>query len=154
MKRVNFTSSLSLASKGSSFGKLHGQVFVSARFLSSSTSSPAADHHIRETFHKLPCDGHVLAEYVWIGTALKKRFFLTDIFENLQGGTGQDLRSKIKTLKKRPEKPEELPIWNYDGSSTDQAPGDNSEVTLIPRRIFRHPFHVGPHILVRFYRRD
>ena len=78
MKRVNFTSSLSLASKGSSFGKLHGQVFVSARFLSSSTSSPAADHHIREAFHKLPCDGYVLAEYVWIGTALKKRFFIID----------------------------------------------------------------------------
>lgn len=126
MKRATLASTFSSATKG----KFHGHVFVSARFLSSSTSSPAADHHIRETFHKLPCGDHVLAEYVWIG------------------GSGQDLRSKTRTLKKRPEKPEELPIWNYDGSSTGQAPGDNSEVTLIPRRIFKHPLHIGPHILV------
>jgi len=127
MKRVSLSSALLNQTVRSSSSI--GQVF-SARFLSSSTSSPAAVHHIRETFHKLPCEGYVLAEYVWIG------------------GSGQDLRSKIKTLKKTVHKPEELPIWNYDGSSTGQAPGDNSEVTLIPRRIFRHPFHVGPHILV------
>lgn len=26
--------------------------------------------------------------------------------------------------------PKKLPKWNYDGSSTDQAPGDDSEVIL------------------------
>ena len=32
-----------------------------------------------------------------------------------------------------PKKPEDLPVWNYDGSSTGQAPGDDSEVYLVPR---------------------
>lgn len=59
------------------------------------------------------------AEYVWIG------------------GSGQDVRSKARTLTKMPEKPEDLPHWNYDGSSTGQAPGTDSEVYLIPRCIFR-----------------
>lgn len=36
--------------------------------------------------------------------------------------------------------PQELPHWNYDGSSTGQAPGHDSEVHLIPRSIFRDPF--------------
>ena len=53
------------------------------------------------------------------------------------GGTGQDLRSKARTLSKMPTKPEDLPHWNYDGSSTGQAPGTDSEVLLIPRAIFR-----------------
>lgn len=35
---------------------------------------------------------------------------------------------------------ETLPKWNFDGSSTNQAPGDDSEVILTPRRIFVDPF--------------
>ena len=34
----------------------------------------------------------------------------------------------------------EIPIWNYDGSSTNQATGSNSEVLLVPRALFRDPF--------------
>jgi len=37
---------------------------------------------------------------------------------------------------------ENLPKWNYDGSSTDQAPGDDSEVILKPCRIFKDPFRL------------
>lgn len=33
-----------------------------------------------------------------------------------------------------------LPKWNFDGSSTGQAPGDDSEVILRPCRIFIDPF--------------
>jgi hypothetical protein len=33
-----------------------------------------------------------------------------------------------------------LPKWNFDGSSTGQAPGDDSEVILRPCRIFKDPF--------------
>lgn len=43
---------------------------------------------------------------------------------------------------------EELPTWNYDGSSTGQAPGDDSEVFLIPRAIYKDPFRGGDNILV------
>lgn len=61
----------------------------------------------------------VQAEYVWIG------------------GSGQDLRCKTRTLDSKPESVEELPLWNYDGSSTGQAPGDDSEVMLRPVKIYK-----------------
>lgn len=37
---------------------------------------------------------------------------------------------------------ETLPQWNFDGSSTGQAPGDDSEVMLRPCRIFKDPFRI------------
>ena len=43
---------------------------------------------------------------------------------------------------------QELPIWNFDGSSTGQAPGHDSEVYLVPRAIFKDPFRGGENILV------
>ena len=42
----------------------------------------------------------------------------------------------------------DLPKWNFDGSSTGQAPGEDSEVILVPRAIFKDPFKAGDHILV------
>jgi hypothetical protein len=57
-------------------------------------------------------------------------------------------RPQSRTLNKVPTKPEDLPTWNYDGSSTGQAPGDDSEVYLVPRAIFRDPFRGGDNILV------
>jgi len=32
--------------------------------------------------------------------------------------------------------PNKLSAWNYDGSSTGQAPGNDSEVTIKPRAVF------------------
>ncbi len=64
------------------------------------------DPAILPRFLSLPQNGKVAAEYVWLG------------------GSGADLRSKTRTLDKLPKSPEELPIWNYDGSSTGQAPGE------------------------------
>jgi glutamine synthetase len=78
--------------------------------------------------------GKVQAEYVWIG-----------------GGKttgGFDLRCKTKTLNSRPVSVAELPVWNYDGSSTNQAPGEDSEVLLRPVAIFADPFRGGDNILV------
>lgn len=48
--------------------------------------------------------GMVVAEYVWIG------------------GKGDDMRSKSKTLTESPKSVKDLPVWNYDGSSTGKAP--------------------------------
>ncbi|KAK1277615.1 Glutamine synthetase cytosolic isozyme 1 [Acorus gramineus] len=44
------------------------------------------------------------------------------------GGSGLDLRSKARTISGPVSDPSELPKWNYDGSSTGQAPGQDSEV--------------------------
>lgn len=64
------------------------------------------------------------------------------------GGTGADLRSKTKILNKLPEKIEDYPVWNYDGSSTGQAPGDDSEVFLVARAVYKDPFRGGDNVLV------
>jgi glutamine synthetase len=67
-------------------------------------------------------DDSVLAEYVWVDAV---------------GNT----RSKTRTLTAdKAASVESLPSWNFDGSSTDQAPGDDSEVILKPQRIFTDPF--------------
>ncbi|KAI3757101.1 hypothetical protein L6452_04634 [Arctium lappa] len=76
------------------------------------------------------CTDKIIAEYVWIG------------------GSGMDLRSKARTLPGPVSDPSKLPKWNYDGSSTNQAPGDNSEVILYPQAIYKDPFRRGNNILV------
>jgi len=76
------------------------------------------DSKIGQKFENLSQNGKVAAEYVWIG------------------GTGSDLRSKTKTLDSKPKKVEDLPVWNFDGSSTGQAPGNDSEVFLVPRYVW------------------
>jgi len=81
-------------------------------------------------FLSLPQFDKVQAEYIWIG------------------GSGLDLRGKTKTLPSVPSSVADLPEWNYDGSSTNQAPGVNSEVILKPQAIFRDPFRRGNNILV------
>jgi glutamine synthetase len=72
----------------------------------------------------------VLAEYVWIG------------------GNGDDLRCKTRTLDAVPKSAADLPEWNFDGSSTNQAPGHDSEVIIKPQAIFKDPFRGGDNIMV------
>ena len=42
----------------------------------------------------------------------------------------------------------DCPMWNFDGSSTGQATGENSDVYLRPVAIFRDPFRQGKNKLV------
>jgi glutamine synthetase len=55
-------------------------------------------------------------------------------------------RSKTKVIyEKTPKNKEDLnlPLWNYDGSSTGQANGEDSEVILKPQSVFPDPFRGG-----------
>jgi glutamine synthetase len=90
------------------------------------------DVAVYNDFMTLPTGKSIQAEYIWIG------------------GSMQDLRCKTRTLpfKAGGYKPEELPLWNYDGSSTGQAPGEDSEVIIKPQAVFPDPFRRGDHILV------
>ena len=62
-----------------------------------------------------------IVEYVW-----------------LDGNGG--LRSKTRVLTHLVFDINDIPEWNYDGSSTDQAHSNNSEIVLRPCRIFNCPF--------------
>ncbi len=53
-----------------------------------------------------------------------------------------------QTLPEQEYKPDDLPIWNFDGSSTGQAPGDNSDVYLKPVAVYPDPIRLGKNILV------
>lgn len=58
------------------------------------------------------------------------------------------IRSKTKILPEAIKQVTDLPIWNFDGSSTEQASGHFSDVTLKPVRIYKDPFRKQNHILV------
>ncbi|KAI8066357.1 hypothetical protein BC940DRAFT_275211 [Gongronella butleri] len=53
------------------------------------------------------------------------------------------LRSKTKTVTKVPEKASDLPEWNFDGSSTGQAEGHDSDVLMQPVALYSDPFRGG-----------
>lgn len=64
------------------------------------------------------------------------------------------LRSKAKAVKcatVRGEpmlRIEDVPDWGFDGSSTCQAPGDDSDVGLVPVALFRNPLRRGSFLAV------
>jgi len=61
-----------------------------------------------------------LLEYVW-----------------LDGNSPQNLRSKIKVIQNWDGSLDSIPLWNFDGSSTNQAPGSSSERFLHPVKHYR-----------------
>ncbi|KAJ0034833.1 hypothetical protein Pint_24944 [Pistacia integerrima] len=81
-----------------------------------------------------PFTDKIIAEYIWIGV-----LFLVSLTIDI---------SDMQTISKPVKHPSELPKWNYDGSSTGQAPGEDSEVILYPQAIFKDPFRGGNNILV------
>jgi glutamine synthetase len=69
-----------------------------------------------------------IAEYIWIdGTKPTAK-----------------LRSKAKVM----DDGAEPPIWGFDGSSTNQAPGERSDVVLSPVLVVSDPIRGGDHKLV------
>nr|KAF6382566.1 hypothetical protein mPipKuh1_008928 [Pipistrellus kuhlii] len=51
-------------------------------------------------------------------------------------------------LDSEPKSIEELPEWNFDGSSTSQSEGFNSDMYLVPVAMFWDPFCKDPNKLV------
>lgn len=95
------------------------------------TNPSATDKSVLRKYLELPQpDGKILATYVWID------------------GTGENLRSKTMTIDFEVTEPSQLPWWNFDGSSTGQAEGSNSDVYIKPVAIFRDPFLQGKNKLV------
>ena len=71
-------------------------------------------------------ENKTVVEYVWIDG------------NNCLRGKTRVLNERIKSTDK--ENLPLIPNWNYDGSSTGQAKGTDSEVTIIPRALFYNPF--------------
>ena len=61
-----------------------------------------------------------------------------------------NLRSKIKVLTVTEEKDnlEQYPLWNFDGSSTNQATHIDSDIILKPERLYNNPFIKGGELLL------
>mmetsp|Transcript_4201 Transcript_4201/g.13312 ORF Transcript_4201/g.13312 Transcript_4201/m.13312 type:complete len:349 (-) Transcript_4201:231-1277(-) len=73
---------------------------------------------------------YVIAEYVWIDA-------------------DNGLRCKARVIHgKKTVELSDLPSWNFDGSSTGQAPGEDSEVIIEPAAVFPDPFRGGNHVIV------
>lgn len=73
----------------------------------------------------------VIAEYIWIDGATPTA----------------GLRSKAKILDKEYEL-KDLPMWAFDGSSTEQATTDASDCVLQPVKMVPDPIRGRPHMLV------
>jgi glutamine synthetase len=87
------------------------------------------DPAVLDRYMSLPVSGKVQAEYIFIDN-------------------DGDVRSKCRTVPADKATVDQLPSWNYDGSSTEQAPGEDSEVIMKPVAVFKDPFRGGDNILV------
>ncbi len=67
------------------------------------------------------------AEYIWID--------------------GQKPTSKLRSKTRILQNGDELPIWGFDGSSTDQAPGSESDCVLRPIKVVPDPIRGGDAVL-------
>jgi len=76
----------------------------------------------------------------------------TTIVEYVWIGGNNELRSKTKVITIHAHHPplglSDIPEWNYDGSSTEQASGSDSEVIIRPCAMFNDPFRGDPHKIV------
>ena len=72
------------------------------------------------------------------------------VLEYIWLGGNNEFRSKIRVINRLITNIKDIPIWNYDGSSTGQATGNNSEVTLFPCAAYKNPLTQGFLVLCSF----
>ncbi|TRY88573.1 hypothetical protein DNTS_034547, partial [Danionella cerebrum] len=94
------------------------------------SDSSTLNKALRQHYLTLPQGQFCQLTYVWID------------------GTGEGLRNKTRTIDSEPKSLADVPEWNFDGSSTGQSKGYNSDMMLIPVRMFRDPFLLDPNKLV------
>ncbi len=80
-------------------------------------------------YKSLSQNGHTIVEYIWLG------------------GYGDDIRSKSRTFNKEINFLKDIPVWNFDGSSTGQAQTEESEINIVPVALFDDPFRGKPNKL-------
>ncbi|KAF6292913.1 glutamate-ammonia ligase [Rhinolophus ferrumequinum] len=117
------------AKEGNSNDTVHPLWLGTTSTMATSASSQL-NKGIKQVYMSLPQGDKVQAMYIWID------------------GTGEGLRCKTRTLDSEPKCIDELPEWNFDGSSTFQSEGSNSDMYLVPAAMFRDPFRKDPNKLV------
>lgn len=80
-------------------------------------------------------------EYIWCDGQEGKE---------IKGLAFNEMRSKTKCMMKPVESldPKDFPDWSYDGSSTGQASGNNSDCIIRPVRVVPDPIRGAPHLLI------
>ncbi|XP_059398286.1 glutamine synthetase-like [Carassius carassius] len=94
------------------------------------SDSSSLNKALRQQYLSLPQGNFCQVTYVWID------------------GSGEGLRNKTRTMDSEPKSVADIPEWNFDGSSTGQSKGHNSDMLLIPVCMFRDPFLLDPNKLV------
>jgi len=90
----------------------------------------------------------IICEYVWIGGNNELRSKIRVIYVEIESQFPSPNRIYEPYTSSSQSKLSEFPDWNFDGSSTEQATGEESEILLIPCAYFINPCISGAWLLL------